>query len=140
MYVSVDNKYASVSKEYFDILSGKGNISFTTKKLAGEDIKMNFTLEGANSLHTASIDILPAKPVYIELSVSKDKIEASPSQSTMLYAQLKDQYFNDVFTDNTTVLTLEIPEQSQSIIRSSDLHKQVKRGQSGFEIFATDVP
>jgi hypothetical protein len=50
------------------------------------------------------------------LHLSADKIEATPSESAVLEAILKDRYNNDVFTDNATSLSIEIHEKSQDII------------------------
>jgi len=58
----------------------------------------------------------------------------------LLEAILKDRYNNDVFTDNSTQLDLEIYEQSQSFITSPTLSKTASEGKVQFQISGTDIP
>lgn len=69
-----------------------------------------------NEIVKEYIDILPDVPIKLDLSLSRDKIEASSDDSTYLYAILKDRFGNEVFTDDTTQLDVEIPSESVNII------------------------
>jgi len=70
------------------------------------------------------ISILPGDAIKIDLSLSKSKIEASKDEFSLLNVELKDRYWNLVFTDNTTETNLEIGDQYKSII-STDLENQI---------------
>jgi len=61
------------------------------------------------------IDIHPQSPIKVDLNVSRDKIEASPRDSSIVEAALKDRYDNVVYTDNTTRISLEIDKRSEMI-------------------------
>jgi len=76
----------------------------------------------------------------MDLALSRDRIEASPTSRTSLEVILKDKYNNTVFTDNETNLSLEIPDQSKAIIRSISASEQVVSGKAQFQIEATDIP
>jgi hypothetical protein len=68
---------------------------------------------------------LPDKPVKIDLSLSSSKIEASSSTTTTLTSELKDRYGNLVWNDNSTSLSLEIPDDYKHVIKFNEAQKAV---------------
>jgi hypothetical protein len=91
-------------------------VLFETSTLAARNINVELQLEGGNGIYSENITILPDIAIKIDLNLSADKIEATSSESALLEAILKDRYNNDVFTDDATVLNIEIHEKSQNII------------------------
>jgi len=84
-------------------------------------------LEGGNEIYTYTTDILPDAAIKIDLQLSRDKIEANPDDSTTLQAILKDRYNNEVFTDSTTILDIEVHERSTSFIEVDSPSKTVSQ-------------
>lgn len=109
-YLIINPIYGTTPNSYVQIQNGKSTMQLQTKTIAGKDIKIEFQIEGLSDIVTQYIEILPDVPIKLDLSLSRDKIEASPDDSTLLYAVLKDRYGNEVFNDNTTVFDLEIAE------------------------------
>ena len=91
-------------------------MSFQTATLAARDIDVELQLEGANDIYKNAITILPDLPIKVDLRLSRDKIEASSTDSSILEAVLKDRYNNDVFTDNSTRFDIEIHPDTRNII------------------------
>jgi hypothetical protein len=69
------------------------------------------------------IDILPEKPVKIDISLSKNKMEASKDEFSLASIALKDRYGNTVFTDNKSQIKIELLDKYKDIIRFDDLNK-----------------
>lgn len=113
MYFKLPKQYGRISQAYFPVQNGRSQIAFTPKTLAVQNTAVEIELEGSNTLFQKNINILPEDPIKIDLHVSQAKIEASSEASTILEAVLKDRYNNDVFTDSTTQLQIEIAEQSR---------------------------
>jgi hypothetical protein len=63
----------------------------------------------------------------IGLTLSKSKMEATPTSTAILYAEIKDRYNNLVWTDNQTQLDLEILDRYSNIIRANISSKQVQK-------------
>jgi hypothetical protein len=61
----------------------------------------------------------------VDLSLSKNKIEASPDAFSTIEVELKDRYNNLVFDDNTTITSLEILDQYSDIIKSDKKNSKV---------------
>lgn len=129
-----------MEKSYVDVVQGKARVAFFTTTLAGEDVPLEIQIEGGNKIYKSYIDILPDLPIKIDLSLSKDKIEASRESKTILEAVLKDRYNNEVFTNNTLVLNSEVHERSRSVITFDAAQKTVVRGKAQFQISASDIP
>jgi len=66
-------------------------------------------------------------PIKINLSLSKSKIEASSSASSIVYAELKDRYDNVVWNDNSTNLNIEVLDKYKHIIKPTQSSKTVKK-------------
>jgi hypothetical protein len=66
-------------------------------------------------------------PVKVDLTLSKSKIEADKNSTSNLYVELKDRYNNVVWNDNSTILTLEIPEKYRHVIKSNNKEIVVKK-------------
>jgi len=125
-YLVLNPLYGKPLSSYIDIKNGVSTLRLQTKNLAGKNIKLEFQIEGVSSITKEYIDILPEDPIRVDISLSRDKIEANIEDSTTLFAVLKDRYGNEVFNDNTTEFSLEIPEDYKSIITSSNLKKTSK--------------
>ncbi len=78
--------------------------------------------------------------MYINLALSRGKIEASKDDSALLEATLKDRYHNDVFTDSSTVLDIEIENSSKRIITAQTDSQTVKEGKAKFTLTGTETP
>jgi hypothetical protein len=83
---------------------------------------------------------LPDVAIKIDLNLSSDKIEATSEESAILEAVLKDRYNNDVFTDSSTVLDIEIHEKSENIISVDSPSKTANVGKVQFQIFGSEIP
>jgi hypothetical protein len=108
--------------------------------LAARNINVELQLEGGNDIYNESITIFPDIAIKIDLNLSADKIEATSDESAVLEATLKDRYNNEVFTDNATILDIEIHERSQNIISVDATQKTVQDGKVQFKISGTDIP
>jgi hypothetical protein len=97
-------------------------------------------VEGVARIIEEYIDILPEDPIRMDLSLSRDKIEASVDDSAFVYTTLRDRYDNEVFTDNETELSLEIDISSNSVITIDQDTKTVKDGKAQFQLQGTDIP
>lgn len=118
-YLVINPTYGNTPNSYVQIENGTSMIQLQTKTIAGKDIKLEFQVEGLSDIVTQYIEILPDVPIKLDLSLSRDKIEASPDDSTLLYAVLKDRYGNEVFNDNSTIFDIEIAEGYEDIITTA---------------------
>lgn len=140
VYFTMNTLYGKVSNPYVDVVSGRAQVFFRTATLAAENIDVEFQIEGGNEIYKQAMSILPEVPIKVDLKLSRDRIEASRDDSSILQAILKDRYNNDVFTDNTTVLSIEIDENTRDIIRSDRLEKTVSWWKAQFILSGTDIP
>ncbi|MCH8518895.1 VCBS repeat-containing protein, partial [Candidatus Gracilibacteria bacterium] len=138
--LSLLSLYGRASEGYVEFDNGEVILSLQTRELAGRNIGLEFQLEGGNNHYPYLIDIHPEDPIKVDLNLSRDKIEASPDDSSVLEAVLKDRYNNVVYTDNTTQISLELHERSDMIATLSDAEKSVRAGKAQFQIFGTDIP
>lgn len=140
VYFGINKIYGSALESYTQVVAWKAQVSFQTSTLAAENIDIELQLEWWNDIYNESITILPDVAIKIDLNLSSDKIEADPGQSAILEALLKDRYNNDVFSNNATVLDIEIHETSKDIISVDVLTKTVVKGKVQFQISGTDIP
>lgn len=140
IYMQLNPLYGTPSKGYFDVKNGQATVEFTTGKLAGKDLEAFFQVEGARRIFSYNFTIRPEAPVYMDLQVEKQKLEAQRGVSTSLEVRLKDRYNNVVFTDNTTQLNLEIAPQSRDIISAPQASQSVQEGRAVFRLQASDTP
>lgn len=139
-YLTLNPLYGSTSSSYVDIVDGKATITLQTSTIAARDVKLEFQVEWVARIIEEHIDILPEDPIRMDLSLSRDKIEASVDDSAFVYATLRDRYDNEVFTDNETELSLEIDTSSNSVITIDQDTKTVKDGKAQFQLQGTDIP
>ena len=140
VYLHVDKKYWKTIKPYFEVKNWKAKIEFITSKLAWKDIDFKFQIEWFKTIFSNKLSILPLKPLKVDLLPTKTKLEASPDSYTILNVELKDVYWNVVFTDNSTKLDLEILDDYKDIISSNLTTKTVKNWRNSFRIYATNIP
>ncbi|MDP2089997.1 MAG: FG-GAP-like repeat-containing protein [Candidatus Gracilibacteria bacterium] len=139
-YMVADTIFLDTTNPYFELKNGVAEVEFTTKRLAGKNIPVEFQVEGLKKIVQKNVTIYPDKAVKIDLNLSKSKIEASPIAFSNLNVELKDRYNNLVFNDNTTVTTIEILDQYANIISSDKSEAIVKEGTSSFRINGTVNP
>ncbi len=140
IYLQINKIYWKTIKPYFDIKNWQADIEFITSKLAGQNIPFKFQIEWFNKIYTKNFNILPLKPLKVQIIPSKIKFEASRKSYTKLNIELKDVYWNTIFNDNSTKLNLEILDKYRDIINSNIDSKIVKNGKSFFIVNATDIP
>jgi len=140
VYLVVESLYWNSTSSYSEVVDWEAEISFKTSDLAGENIFLEFQLEWGNEIYKEYIDIHPDFPIKIDLNLSKSKMEASSSDTSILQATLKDRYNNDVYTDNTTVLIAEVADQSSGIISFDASTQTVQKWKTQFQIRGTDIP
>ena len=139
-YLAINPLYGKSINPYVDIKNGKGNVSLQTATLAGRDVKLEFQIEWLNGIYKQDIDILPGKPIKVDMALSKGKIEASTDDSSLLEVALKDRYDNLVFNDNTTQFDIELLEKYSEIV-SFDIDQKTSVGwKNQFKISGTDIP
>jgi len=132
--------YGRPSEGYVEFENGEVILSLQTRELAWRSVALEFQLEGGNNHYPYLIDIHPEAPIKVDLNLSRDKIEASPEDSSILEAVLKDRYDNVVFTDSSTQISLELHERSNMIAWVSESTKVSRAWKAQFQIFWTDIP
>nr|MDD3720153.1 VCBS repeat-containing protein [Candidatus Gracilibacteria bacterium] len=140
LYLTLNSIYGIPKDSYVDVKNGVGTVKFITKRTAAKDVKLSFQIEGLKKIYTKYIDILPDDPIRIDLSLSRDKIEASPKDYTILKAELKDRFGNLVYNNNSVNLSLEVKDQYKNIITPEINSSIVSSGVATFKINATDIP
>ncbi|USN58023.1 MAG: hypothetical protein H6767_06840 [Candidatus Peribacteria bacterium] len=116
VYFGLNSLYGKTTSPYFDITNGRGEIQFQTANVALQSIPVTLQIEGFSASISRQISILPETALYLDMSLSKSKIEASPTDTSYVTIELKDRYGNKVYTDNTTQLTFTIPEAYRDIL------------------------
>ena len=139
-YLISNHIYIVPEKEYFDLKNNVWTWSFFTTLKAWEKIKLEFKIEWVKNSVYKEIDILPDLPIKINLSLSKSKIEASSSASSIVYAELKDRYDNVVWNDNSTNLNIEVLDKYKHIIKPTQSSKTVKKWKTNFMLTWTEIP
>ncbi len=140
IYFIADNSYIQLKSPYSDVLWWESDIVFNTKSLASESLPVEFKIEWINRIFNSSMVIFPDKPMKIDLSLSKTKMEASMDEYSLLKAELIDRYWNLVFNDNSTTFDLEIEDKYKWIINSNRYSKKSVSGSSQFTIDWTSTP
>ncbi len=108
-YIDVNGLYWNIEESFVEIESWKWKFTFISNNLAAKDVKIEFWAEGLNTIDNKFISILPDDPMKIELVLDDNNMEAEEGNYTKLQAQLRDRYWNLVFTDSNTKLVLTIP-------------------------------
>ncbi len=139
-YLVSNAQYIKSVDGYIDIKNSVWSWSFQTKTKAWEKIKLEFKIEWVKDSIYKEVNILPEVWLKIGLTLSKSKMEASPTSTAILYAEIKDRYNNLVWTDNQTQLDLEILDRYSNIIRANISSKQVQKWKANFILSATDIP
>lgn len=132
--------YGRASEGYVEFEDGEVILALETRELAWRSIALEFQLEWWNKHYPFLIDIHPEAAIKVDLNLSRDKIEASPDDSSILEAVLKDRYDNIVYTDSLTQISLELHERSTMIATISESTKAARNGKAQFQIFWTDIP
>lgn len=139
-YLNIPKIYWKSLNDIIDIKNGTWNWSFITAKSASKVVNLTFNIEWLRNSIVEPITILPDRAIKIDLSLSNSKIEASESSTSNLSAELKDRYWNLVFNDNSTNLSLEILDDYKHVIKSTDIIKKANWGKSSFVLSATPIP
>ncbi len=139
-YVKINPIYWKVATPYVEIKNWIANVSMETSNVAGENIPLEFSIEGLSKTIRKNITILPSEPMKMDLVLSKSKMEASTTSSWTLKVELKDRYGNLVHNDNSTTFNIEIEENSKNNLKSTILSKKAQNGEATFELSATSNP
>jgi uncharacterized repeat protein (TIGR01451 family) len=140
VYFGINKIYGKAIAPYTPVVWWQAQVLFETSTLAARNINVELQLEGGNGIYSENITILPDIAIKIDLNLSADKIEATSSESALLEAILKDRYNNDVFTDDATVLNIEIHEKSQNIISVDASQKTSQNWKVQFQISGSEIP
>ncbi|MCD5380636.1 VCBS repeat-containing protein, partial [Candidatus Gracilibacteria bacterium] len=140
VYVKINPIYGKVATPYVEIKNGIATVSMETSNVAGENIPLEFNIEGLSKIIRKNITILPSEPMKMDLVLSKSKMEASTTSSGTLKVELKDRYGNLVHNDNSTTFNIEIEENSKNNLKSAILSKKAQNGEATFELSATSNP
>lgn len=116
IYLSLDSSLGTPTAPYFEVKNGEAIVSMKTKKLAKRAVVLSLQLEGARTISTRTIDILPDRPVRTDLSLSKTKMEAATTETSVLRVELKDRYGNTVFNDNSSEIALELQDRFKGVV------------------------
>ncbi len=119
LYLSLNSIYWKSTESFTGVNSWTWQVYFTTKTVADSQVKLSFQIEGLKNIYTKYIEILPEKPIKIDLILNKNKIEAKETDYATLKAELKDRYWNIVFNDNSTKLSLEIRSEYKDFLSIS---------------------
>jgi len=140
VYLTLPNIYGRVTAPYVLVENGVATVWFESSTLAGENVWLEIQLVWGADIYRETITILPEIPIKVDLRLSRDKIEASRDDFSILEAVLKDRYNNDVFNDSATAINLEIHPRSSDIITSNTNREITNKGKVQFEISGTDIP
>lgn len=139
-YLINNSDYIKTIDNYIEIKNSTGSGSFQTKTKAGEKIKLEFKIEWVKDSVYKEIDIIPDVWLKISLTLSKAKMEASPTSNATLYAEIKDRYNNIVWNDNETVLDVEILKQYAQVISTNTPSKTVQKWKASFILSGSNIP
>lgn len=139
-YFFIDSLYWTTKENYFPLISGQSEIAFNTTNNAWENVAIEFQIEGAKTIKKGTIDILPEKPVKIDIELSKSKMQASSDDDSTVSVVLKDRYGNTVFTDNETKFLIEVDDKYASIIQFDATEKIAQKWRQSFQVSGTDMP
>lgn len=140
VYFNIPKVYWVPTRDYFDIKKWKWVVEFVSTKVAWENIQVEFQAEWLKSIWFKNITILPEKPVQMELYVSDPKLEATPSSYSSVKVELKDRYWNLVFTDNSTKANIELLNDYKDVISLKTKSYKFIKWVASFKINATNIP
>ena len=140
VYFNIPSIYWESSKEYFDVVNWKASVEFTTKNVSWKDIWVEFQVEWYPEIIKRYITINSWDPLYMDLYMSADNIEADGQSTSTVRVELKDRYWNLVFTDSSTQAELEILEEYERIITSNDKVDTFEWWKAYFVINSTEQP
>lgn len=140
LYLHVNDIYWKPTKAFVDVKNWTGQVDFTTKNLSWKWIKLSFQIEWLKKIYTKHIDILPEKPIKIDLIPNKNKLEANKNDYINLRVELKDRYWNLVFNDNSTNFELDLKDQFKDILKPQSYKIKAKNWIWVFKINATEIP
>lgn len=139
IYATIDKKYGAFSSPYFTF-EGQSDVKFTVGTIAQKWVKIEFQIEWDGKIYEKYIDILPEKPVKLDIALSKDKIEATSLDSVAAKVELKDRYGNLVYTDNTTAFQVEILDRYKKIISTNSSSQVASKWAAYFNFTGTNTP
>ena len=139
-YLTLPQIYGTSTQDYVQLENGQAHLDYTTKTVAGENIKVEFQIEGVWKIFSENITILPEIPIKLDLSITQPQIEASNESFTYVKSELKDRYGNLVFDDNTTTATLEILDKYAPIISAEVKSTTFQKWAATFKLSASDFP
>lgn len=162
LYVSTNDVYLEPLEPFFDIRNGKAQIKLATKKSSGIDIPIEFQAYGFRDAYREEQTIFHEEAIKIDISLDKEKIEASPDWVARLSVELKDRFWNVAFSDNSSEVQLALKDKvarffspedidtpqwehlwstGESIIIDADaLVKNVEAWRTTFELRGTNEP
>lgn len=140
MFATLSEEYGNVTRESLSLKDGEATLKIRTSSLAGRQIPLDIKILGASKVFHKNIEILPGDAMYIDLSVSTDKFEADDSASSIVQATLKDRFGNDVYTDSSSELTLEISESTSHLGRVDQSPLKLESGTARFRVYGSDLP
>jgi len=140
IYLIIPQIYGTPTEAYVPLENGQAHLDYTTKTVAGENIKVEFQIEWVNKVFSENITILPEVPIKLDLSLTQPQIEASSESFTYVKSELKDRYGNLVFNDSSTIASLEILDKYASIISSEIKDITFQKWIATFKISASDFP
>lgn len=139
-YLVINEIYWRPETSYVNVENWKANINFITSNVAWKDIDFEIQVEWLNDIVKQKISIMPEKPIKLDLSLSKTKMEASLSEYSILNVELKDRYWNLAFDDNSTKFNISTLDDYKNIIKFwSDLETS-KWWKAQFKIYWTTTP
>lgn len=139
-YMTADSIFLDTTNPYFELKNWVAEIEFTTKRVAWKNIPIEFQVEWLKKIVQKNVTIYPDVAMKLDLNLTQNKIEASPTAVSSLNVELKDRYNNLVFNDNSTVTDLEILDQYANIITSDKKEAKVVDWVSNFKIYWTVNP
>ncbi len=139
-YLNIPELYWNSKKSFFEIKNWRSLISFSTKNIASKWVNFNITVEWLKNSVQKEIPILPDKPMKLDLSVDKSKLEADAKDSAILSVELKDRYWNLVFNDNSTSFSGELLSPYDKVISLQNTNVKSSSWKAFFKINSTDVP
>jgi len=80
-YVRLNPMYGNINVAYIEIKNGLADVTLKTSSVAGENIPLEFSVEGLGKTIRKNITIAPGKPMKMDLVLSQSKMEASPTNS-----------------------------------------------------------
>lgn len=140
IYIVVPKIYWQATTPYVNVVNWRAEVEFITSIVAWKNIPIEFQVEWLNQIYTKNITINPEIPIKVDLAISENKIEASPSESSFLTVDLKDRFWNIVFNDSSSKIELEILPEYSSIVTTPIVTKTLNEWKTSYYIYGTDLP